>query len=700
MKIYRKYLVIGIIFLFVGASVIPSISGSIGKINDIKSILTEDIINAIQTDERKAQTKSNTDWWPMFRHDPGNTGSTTSTGPDTNEILWKETISNEISTATPVICNDRLYIGTGWYYKTLEPPTIMDKSMFEAPDFTEIFNDIFTYNSEYYEGVYCLDANTGTELWDYSLTAPNDPFVANNQVYTTDLNLLTYNSSLYCLDAENGNLNWAKPAGGLSLTPTTGADNKIFLGCLNYFTYECSLRCFNYNGNYMWTYPLPTNEIIYFSAPAYYDGKVYFISTDLFSYEEGKLYCLNADTGQYLWSQPMVTLAGYFGAPSPVCKDGKVFAVEFDYYDYYSYLKCFNANTGSLLWQYPLGFSLSLGTPAVAQNSVFVETTDIYSYSGFLYRISTSGTLIWKKPMPDITFLYYTSSPVCSANKIFYSSLDSYGNFSHLYCMEIVDGDLLWSTYLDHYTVASLSIADGRVYTADITGKIYAFGVLSKIEDAPILKFIDLKAGLLGIFNMGNFKIGALGFSVVLKNSGEGKAYNVTWEMEIKGGVILFSPTTHGDFESIEPDQEEVINMVPVVGFGKPTFKFTCKYKIELGSSKQMVDAGTRQDYVGLAFLIGTSFPEGLQPKLEWKKIDNADYDSVADGVVLSGIDDGTPVPESWKNVRIHDTLSDETVYWNFCKFNADGKGIVTEDHETKGNINNNVIWEVEIPQS
>ena len=699
MKIYRKYLVIGIIFLFVGASVIPSISGNVRKINDIKSILTEDINNAIQTEEIKPQIASNADWWPMFRHDPGNTGSTTSTGPDTDELLWKETIPNEIFTAAPVICNNRLYISTGWYYKTLEPPTKMDKSIFEAPDFTEIFNDIFTYNDEYYGGVYCLDADTGTELWDYSLYAPNDPFIADNKVYTTDLNLYTYNSSLYCLDAENGNLNWAKPAGGLILTPTIGADNKIFLGSLNYYTYGCSLRCFNYNGNYMWTYSLPTNELIYFSAPAYYDDKVYFISVDSFSYDEGKLYCLNANTGQYIWSQPIVSIVGLGGSPSPVCKDGKVFAVDLDIYDYYSYLKCLNADTGSLLWEYPLGFSFSLGTPAISDDGVFVVVTDIYSYSGSMYRISTSGTLIWKKPMPGTAYFYYTSSPVCSANKVFFSNLDDYGNFSNLYCMEIEDGDLIWSTYLDHYTVASLSIANRRVYIAEITGKIYSFGVLSKIEEAPILEFTDLKAGLIGIFNMGNFKIGALGFSVTLKNFGKGTAYNVTWEMEITGGVILFSPKTQGEFDSIEPDQKEVITMVPVVGFGIPTFKFTCKYKIELDSSKQMVDAGTRQDYVGLAFLLGTSFPEGLQPDLDWKKIENVDYDSVENGVMLSEIDNGKPVPESWKNVRIHDTISDETVYWNICKF-ENGKGVVYEDHATRGNINNEVIWQVEAPQS
>ena len=94
--IIRKTLVLGIIILFIGSIITPSISGNVSKINDINSVKTRDINNAIQTEEREFHTTSNDDWWPMFRHDPGNTGSTTSTAPDTNEICWKGTVPDAI----------------------------------------------------------------------------------------------------------------------------------------------------------------------------------------------------------------------------------------------------------------------------------------------------------------------------------------------------------------------------------------------------------------------------------------------------------------------------------------------------------------------------------------------------------------------------------------------------------------------------
>ncbi len=164
-NLIKKTLVFGIIILFIGAIIIPSISGNVSKMNDIKNITTKDINNTMQTKERKPLPMSTTDWWPMFRHDSGNTGSATSIAPNTNHLCWKETISDEIYSATPIVYNDRLYISTSsFYYDILDLTKTTDKTMFEAPDFNVILTDLFTYRDEYNGGVYCLDADEGTQL--------------------------------------------------------------------------------------------------------------------------------------------------------------------------------------------------------------------------------------------------------------------------------------------------------------------------------------------------------------------------------------------------------------------------------------------------------------------------------------------------------------------------------------------------------
>jgi len=379
--------------------------------------------------------------------------------------------------------------------------------------------------------------------------APNDPAIVDNKVYVTDLDLYTYDSSLYCINAETGDNIWDKPVGDLVLSPTIIADDKIFLSCLDIYSYYGSLRCFDLDGNIVWNYPLPPNEIVWFSAPAYYDGKVYFITSDLYSYYQGKLYCLNADDGEYIWSKPISSFIFYFGSPSPVCDEGKVFAVDFNIYSYFGYLKCFDAEDGALLWQYPLGFSLTFGAPAVSQGSAFVTSFDLYSYSSWLYRIYTeNGTLVWKVPVPGFTYWFTSSSPVCSANKVFVCPSEFYWYSNALYAMEIEDGSVIWNYDLDYETLASASIADERVYIADYMGNIYAF------EDE--LKIGEISGGFLSVKGK-------------VTNIGDSDFTNVSWAIAVYGGMFeRIDRYMEGTISLLQAGESKTVRCFPIFGIG------------------------------------------------------------------------------------------------------------------------------------
>ena len=549
-SLIKKALVFGIIILFIGGLITPIISGNISKNNNIKSVKNIDITNPIQSNSRESHTTSNTDWWPMFRHDPGNTGCTTSIAPNTNQLCWKKKISDMMYSATPVVYNDRLYISTSsYYYDILEQLKITEKTMLEAPDFTEILKDLTTYKEEYNEGVYCLDADTGTELWNYPLYAPNDPLVVDNKIFVTAINISTASSSLYCLDAETGDNIWDKPVGGSVLSPTIGADNKIFLDCFNYYNFTDSLICLDFDGNSIWTYPLPKYEIICYSAPAYYDDKVYFITLDFHSYYQGKLYCLDADTGQYIWSQPIYTLIGYLSSPSPVCKDGKVFAVDFNYYDYSSNLMCFDADTGNLTYKYPIGvYSAVLGTPAISQDSVFIVALDIFSSLSWLYKIFINCTLDWKVMIPSGASPISFCSPVCSANKVIVYSLDYYAYTSNIYCIEIENGNILWSYILDYPTMSNPSIADERAYIADYSGNIYAF------EDE--LKINKISGSILCA-------------KAEIKNKGASDLKNISWNIDVVGGIFdMIDKHTEGNIPTLQGNTSKTVRAFPIFGLG------------------------------------------------------------------------------------------------------------------------------------
>ena len=549
-NLLKKTLVLGIIILFIGAIVVPSISGNIGILSDITSVENKDINNYIQNKEIKTHTKSTVDWWPMFRHDSGNSACSESVAPNTNRLGWKESISDEIYLSAPVIYNDRLIISTGggYYLDMFEPPNIMEEFQFEIPDFTEILDDLFTYHDEYDGGIYCLDADTGTKLWEYSLYEPNIPLIIDNKIYVTDLNISTDSSSLYCLNIETGDLIWEKPVGGVVLSPIIGADGKIFLGCIDdyYYYFSSSLKCFDYDGNILWEYPL-LNEIMFSCTPAYDDGKVYFTTTDLYSYFMGKLYCVNAEDGSGIWSQLIYTF--FIWQPSPVCKDGKVFVVDFNLFSYITNLKCFDAETGIQLWQYTLGgASLSFGTPAVSEDSVFVAAAEFYTYLSYLYRISINGTLVWKTVVPGYAYYFSSGSPICSANKVFMLPWEYYGYASRIYCLEIKNGNGLWSYSLDYETIAYPSIADEKVFIADILGNIYAF------EDA--LKINKVSGGILCA-------------KAEIKNIGMTDLTDVSWSIDVNGGMFdIIDKHAEGDISTLQDNSSKTVKVFPVFGLG------------------------------------------------------------------------------------------------------------------------------------
>lgn len=472
---FRKSLVLGIIVLFFGVAIIPNINGNIIEITDENKLESKVIATS--------PSSMDVDWWPMFRHDSGNTGCSSSKAPNTNALIWQENIGDEIYSGVPIIVEDKLYISTSWYYdiQPPEPPFPQEK----PPSPLKIFEALSAKKEEYFGGIYCLDADTGSLLWDYPMYAPNDPAVINGKVFVTDTDYYTYYSSLYCLNAETGNYVWQVPIYGWVTSSTIVAYEKIYLGCASFYG-SGTFHCFDLNGNSLWTYTMPPSEFMFFTTPAVCDGRVYFYTIDLYSYYEGNLYCLDAETGQFLWSKPLCSLWYWpLGTSSPVCANGKVFAVEFDLYGYSGQLICFDAVTGSQQWAYNIGWSFT--TPTFCDDSVYITAIDFYSYYCFIYCIdATSGTLIWKAPLPE--YLFFSGSLVVADNKIYISPSGYYYYYSQdIYCLDADDGSYIWSYTLDYPTMSSPSIANKGVYIPDLMGNIYAF----KTNNPPSTPSID-----------------------------------------------------------------------------------------------------------------------------------------------------------------------------------------------------------------
>jgi outer membrane protein assembly factor BamB len=488
------------------------------------------------------------DIWPMFRHDSGNTGCTNSYSPNTNHVAWKKPINSEIGQTTPILYGDKLYISTGWYYKTL--PLLTDLINMTFPSPLEIIQQLFEQQSAQTPGLYCLNANTGDPLWSLPMDLPSDPAIVNDKVYITAINYSFYSSVLYCLDAATGSILWQKPVSGLILSPTIVDGEKIFLGCLDLYSYTGSMKCYDLSGNLLWNRPFGVYEFPYFSAPAVSGGYTYCITTNLYSYYQGSLYCINVQTGQIVWSKPIFSFGYWFGT-SPVCADSKVYVTDFDLYSYNAYVKCYDGLTGDSEWTYPLGQAFAFAAPAVCDEGVYVTSFDLYSYYCWLYRIDpTDGHLIWKVPLASSS-LFGFSSPVCSADKILLTPGTFYWYSNELCCFEKENGTILWSYTFDSYILGGASIGEDRAYVADYNGNVYMF------ED--VLKIKDVLGGLFGI-------------NAIVQNTGEVSLTNITWKISVTGGSLgMIDRTKFGTIQELPAGKSKIIRLIPVIGIGKIT---------------------------------------------------------------------------------------------------------------------------------
>lgn len=537
----KKTLVFTILILFFGTISNPGLSANSSYFNNIKAKQNKIINYYIKSSEKDTHIASAVDWWPMYRHDSGHSGCSSSIAPNTNQLVWKENINDEIYSATPIVHNERLYISTGGFdFDIFKQLGFIEKSLFEPLDFIEIIDSILTYKEEYYGGIYCLDADEGKALWNYPLYAPNDPLAVEEKIILTDLDTSSYTSSLYCLDAGNGNLIWEQNLDILVTTPTIGNDDILVIGGIDFYSYGGVLKCYKTDGSSFWSYYLPANEIIW-SVPACYDKKVYFIASDFYSYFKSKLYCVDIENGEYIWSQPIYSLG------SIACKDNRVILVDFDiYYGYGSNLKCFDGDTGNLLWQYSLGSIFCLGHPTVCDDSIYISGIDLYSYSSYVYRFSLdSGELIWKIKIPD-DYSYLISSPVCSSDKMLLCSTDLYSYTSKIFAFGA--GDTIWSYKLDYESSGLISIADEKVFISDYSGNIYAF------ED--VLKIGRISGGILCV-------------KAEVKNTGVTDLYDIHWEINVTGGIFnSIDIHAEGTIPILRAGETIIVRAFPIIGFG------------------------------------------------------------------------------------------------------------------------------------
>jgi outer membrane protein assembly factor BamB len=394
---YKKGFVLGIIVLFIAVTFIPSINGNVEKNNEDQSV-SEIVSESLPISEV----------WPVYQYDSQRTGYTTSDAPDTNNLRWTAKTTYTSQRNSPVIDDDRLYIGRKarlfcfnahngsrlWHFDTSDyigaTPGIADGKVYVA-DIDRI--------------VYCINANNGSLIWTYSSgnIMATAPVIINKRVYI----------GATCLNAENGTLIYHYPIGH-NVYGNPAVDNgKVYIG-----SFSNKLHCINAdNGSEIWTYE--TNNKIT-GSPTVKDEKVYIGSWDSI------LYCLNAENGSLIWSYDSNDEIH----TSPAIAYGKV------YLGIYYKMYCFDAEDGSIVWDFTTDAYSGWSAPAVADGKVYFGSNDRNVYCLDAY----TGEKIWNYTTWDNVM----TSPAIAYGNVYIGSDDGwifcFGNPNNPPSMPIIDG--------------------------------------------------------------------------------------------------------------------------------------------------------------------------------------------------------------------------------------------------------------------
>ncbi len=559
-------------------------------------------------DEAECYTSNMEDEWSMFLHDPKNTGYSTSPTPQTNTIKWIYTAGEEIS-SSPAIVNGKVYISTyNEYFYCLDADTGEELWSYYDDGFAACSPAVYdgkVYVASDYDYFYCLDADTGDDIWKFYKGygfSFSSPAVVGGRVYFAHSrgSGSGRNASIYCLDATTGDKFWGYDMGYLLISSPAVSHGKVYIG-----SEDSKLYCFDaYTGSILWDYDVGWTP---YTSPSVSDDKVY-IGGDA-------VYCLDADNGSKIWSN---TTIGYVSS-SPIVAYGNVYILSCT-----SEIHCFDKDTGEQIWNHPTG-NIYYTSPAAADGKVYAG---IWETGKLLCLNASTGEKLWEYKTSHKEYL--VSSPAVAYGRVYMSG----GTTNNLYCFEDPflpppsikgppvgligfeygyqfmaedpEGDVIkycvdWddgttSGWIGphpsgEWITVNHSWSNPGNYSIRARGE-YANGIRSNwsephnitVIDGPLLEILLVKGGLLKV-------------NAVIKNLGTKEATDVNWNIKLKGGSILLGKETTGT-DNIPVNEEITVTSKLILGLGPTTV--TVNATVPIGFS----DTREQKAFVVLFFIM------------------------------------------------------------------------------------------------
>ena len=383
----------------------------------------------IEPEKSKTELVTNTQSWPTFRGNDDRTGHLDDlSGPLTNNINWifksKEAKAVELS-SSPAIIGNRLYIGAthgsifsvsgATYCIDIETNKLVWRHDSDIPIISSpavVAGRVYIGEGYHYDTgcrLRCLDANTGDPIWSFKTAShvESTPSIVQGRLYFT-----AGGDGVYCLDALAGEEIWHFPAVHADMAPLV-KDGKVYFGTGygEYRTYAVDAM----TGDEIWSKPAPYPV---WGSPSSYNNIIYFgLGRGNFSESapipKGSVIALNMETGDTVWEYEVGD-----AVMSAICvrneqvifgsRDGHVYNL--------------SALHGELNWRTNLN-AVVASSPAVTEESVYAAT-----YEGRIFSLDVSkGDLEWVYDSNSVSNgLKFISSPAIANGNLYIGSSGRY----------------------------------------------------------------------------------------------------------------------------------------------------------------------------------------------------------------------------------------------------------------------------------
>jgi len=303
-------------------------------------------------------------------------------------------------------------------------------------------------------GFYCLNAATGSKIWEIKIGAVNSPPCGSNNVV-----FVPQYDKMAAIDAQNGRIMWefSLDWGYLNYDTPCYSNGKLFIGDRKGGV--CCLR--SDTGEVEWRVKLTkegswgSDEVLLACAESY-----------VYATCRNSVYCLDIRAGRIMYentSSPhrissvpcfnnkmlfLLRTGAYNDALNLLCLDGKTLLNERELY-------IPNSSVAGVLEFFP--------SPCVSFSRIYVTAVrSIYCYD----ILTDNEIFLWRQEAGE----FIQCSPCLAGGCIYVGSNDK-----RIYCFDAETGAKLWDYKTGGSVVSSPCVSNGMLYVGSADGKVYCF---------------------------------------------------------------------------------------------------------------------------------------------------------------------------------------------------------------------------------